>query len=110
MFKVDTPETPTSNFVEIKWREYSYLTPLHLFLGGSVTLGLLLTVNNVKEWALSTSVVLPQCLLLVFIPNLLFYLVRRKKNWNLNLMIKSILLPVPFYLIMSLIALVFIVI
>jgi hypothetical protein len=24
IFKVDTPETPTSNFVEIKWREYSY--------------------------------------------------------------------------------------
>ena len=30
MLRVDTPETPTSNFVEIKWREYSFFTHYHL--------------------------------------------------------------------------------
>nr|GGG87228.1 hypothetical protein GCM10011398_36350 [Virgibacillus oceani] len=46
--RVDTPETPTSNFVEIKWREYSLDYGFHNFETSSISKGTTFTFHKQK--------------------------------------------------------------
>ncbi|SDP76257.1 hypothetical protein SAMN05216565_106194 [Litchfieldia salsa] len=84
------------------------LAPLHIILGVSITLGLILTTSNVIEWALSSMVVIIQCLLILAVPNFIYFLVKRKKGWTVRNMLKSIFYPSLFYIGMAIIGLLFV--